>query len=126
MNKAIIIGALGKDPELRSTGKGSVLNFSVATSEKWKDKNGEMKTETQWHRIVAFGGLAENCAKYLTKGRQVVVEGRIQNREYEKDNVKKYVTEIVATSVEFIGSKGGREDSGRQASAPAHDDEPAF
>ena len=112
VNKAIILGRLGKDPEVRYTGSGgAVANLSVATSEAWNDKaSGERKERTEWHKIVVFGKMAENCGKYLQKGRQVYVEGRIQTSEYEKDGEKRYSTDIVANSVQFIGSKS--EDSG--------------
>jgi single-strand DNA-binding protein len=99
MNKAIILGHLGQDPELKETTKGTkVVNLSVATTEKFNDEK-----RTEWHRVVAFNATAENCAKYLTKGRQVLVEGRIQTREWEKDGVKRYSTEIIADRVQFLG-----------------------
>jgi single-strand DNA-binding protein len=110
INKVIIIGRLGRDPEVRYTPDGTaVANFSVATSEEWKDKqSGEKKERTEWHRIVAWRGLGETCGKYLSKGRQVYIEGRLQTRSWEKDGVTHYMTEIVATDVQFLG---GREDN---------------
>ena len=103
VNKAIIIGNLGKDPEVRQTGNGNaVANFSIATSEKFTDKGGQKQERTEWHRIVTFGKTAELCGKYLGKGSSVFVEGRIQTREYEKDGVKRYSTEIVADNVRFL------------------------
>lgn len=107
INKVIIIGRLGNDPEIRYTPSGSaVANFSVATSDTWKDKTtGEKKERTEWHRIVAWDKLGENCGKYLSKGRQVYVEGRLQTRSYDdKEGVKRYTTEIVAQDVQFLGS----------------------
>ncbi len=110
VNKAIIVGNLGADPELRFTPSGRpVANFNVATSSAWKDKtSGEKKEDTQWHKIVVWGPQAENCSKYLQKGRQVYVEGEIRTRNYEdKEGVKRWTTEIVARDVKFLGSKGG-------------------
>jgi single-strand DNA-binding protein len=114
INKVIIIGRLGNDPEIRYTPSGSaVANFSVATSDTWKDKTtGEKKERTEWHRIVAWDKLGENCGKYLSKGRQVYVEGRLQTRSYDdKEGVKRYTTEIVAQDVQFLGS-GNRDNEG--------------
>ncbi|MDG2306178.1 MAG: single-stranded DNA-binding protein [Candidatus Binatia bacterium] len=109
VNKAIIVGNLGADPELRFTPSGRpVANFSVATSSVWKDKaSGEKKEDTQWHRIVVWGPQGENCSKYLKKGGQVYVEGEIRTSSYEKDGVKRYSTEIVARDVRFLGGKSG-------------------
>ncbi len=109
VNKVILIGRLGNDPELRYTPSGAaVCNFSLATSEVWNDKNSGQKNErTEWHRIVVWGKQAEHCNNYLAKGRQVYTEGRLQTRSWEdKDGVKKYTTEIIANTVQFIGSKG--------------------
>ncbi len=104
VNKAIILGRLGKDPELRSTGSGkSVASFSMATNETWKDQSGEQQERTDWHNIVAWGKTAELCAEYLKKGREAFIEGRIQTRSYEKDGQTRYMTEIVADRVQFIG-----------------------
>ena len=108
INKAIIIGRLGRDPEVRYTPSGvAVANFSVATSEDWKDKDsGEKKERTEWHRIVAFGKLGEICGQYLSKGKQVYIEGRIQTRDWEDQNgVKRYTTEIVANQMQMLGAK---------------------
>jgi len=138
INKVIIVGNLGGDPEVRYTPSGSaVANFNVATSESWKDKNtGEKKERTEWHRIVVWGKLGELCGEYLSKGRQVYVEGRLQTRSYDdKDGVKRYMTEIIAADVQFLGSKesggsrsgGGappRESFGGQGPPPSDDDIP--
>ncbi|RLB96974.1 MAG: single-stranded DNA-binding protein, partial [Deltaproteobacteria bacterium] len=108
INKAIIVGRLGRDPEVRYTPDGTaVANFSVATSEEWKDKNtGEKRERTEWHRVVAFRRLGEICGEYLSKGRQVYVEGRIQTRDWEdKDGNKRYTTEIVANQMQMLGSR---------------------
>jgi len=108
VNKAILIGNLGKDPELRYTPNSkAVATFSLATTEKWKDKDGQAQEKTEWHNIVAWGKQAEFCKEYLKKGGSVYVEGRIQHRTYDdKDGNKKYITEIVARSVQMLGRKG--------------------
>ena len=105
VNKVMILGRLGQDPETRETNSGnSVCNFSVATSESWKDKSGEKQEKTEWHRVAAFGKLAEICGQYLSKGSQCFVEGKLQTRSWE-DNAgeKRYTTEILASSVQFMG-----------------------
>ncbi|RJQ68239.1 MAG: single-stranded DNA-binding protein [Desulfobacteraceae bacterium] len=113
VNKVILVGHLGQDPEIRYMADGTaVANFNLATSESWKDKqSGEKKERTEWHRVVAWRGLGEICGKYLSKGRQVYIEGKLQTRSWEKDGITRYTTEIVATDVQFIGSRddaGGR------------------
>ncbi|MBW1649505.1 MAG: single-stranded DNA-binding protein [Deltaproteobacteria bacterium] len=116
LNKAMIIGRLGRDPEMRYTTDGvAIANFSIATSEDWKDKKtGEKKEKTEWHRIVAFRRLAEICGEYLTKGKQVYIEGRLQTRSWEKDGVTRYSTEIIADKMQFLDTKS---DSGSQGGA---------
>lgn len=112
INKAILIGRLGRDPEVRYTQDGSaVANFTIATSEEWKDReSGEKRERTEWHRIVAFRKLGEICGKYLAKGRQIYVEGRIQTRKWEdREGNTRYTTEIVASDVQFLGTRGGSE-----------------
>ena len=138
-NKAILVGRLGSDPEVRYTPSGvAVANFSIATSEEWKDKDtGEKKERTEWHRIVAWSRLGEICGEYLSKGRQVYIEGRIQTRSWEdRDGNKRYTTEIVASDVQFLGGRdagpGARAEGGAPASnfesspvqAPEDDDIP--
>ena len=106
INKAIVVGNLGRDPETRYFQDGTaVANFSVATSESWTDKQtGDKKEKTEWHRVVAFGRLAEICSEYLTKGKQVYIEGRLQTREWEdKEGNKKYTTEIIAREMQMLG-----------------------
>lgn len=107
VNKAMIIGRLGKDPELKYTQSGSaVCNFSVATSDNWTDKDGNKQEDTQWHRIVIYGNQAESCNQYLLKGKQVYVEGKIKTRDWEnKEGKKVYTTEIIANSVKFLGQR---------------------
>jgi single-strand DNA-binding protein len=137
VNKAILVGNLGRDPELRQTPSGqNVCNFTLATSESWTDRNGERVERTEWHRIVAWGKTGELCAQYLSKGRTVYVEGRIQTREWEdKDGNKRYTTEINAQTVNFIGPRtGGGDDragdrstgsgSGMGSGSPANDPGP--
>ena len=114
VNKAILVGNLGRDPELRQTPNGqAVVNFTLATSENWTDKSGERQERTEWHRIVVWGRTAEMCNQYLSKGRTVYVEGRIQTREWEdKEGNKRYTTEINASTVNFIGPRTGGGDGG--------------
>ncbi len=108
VNKAILVGNLGRDPELRYTPNGqAVTNFSLATNESYTDKSGERVERTEWHRIVAWGKTAELCSQYLSKGRPVYIEGRLQTREWEdKEGVKRQTTEIVANTVQFLGGRG--------------------
>ncbi len=115
LNKVMLIGHLGNDPEMRVTATGqSVVNFTLATNENFKDASGNLQERTEWHRVVAWGKLAEICNQYLKKGRQVYVEGRLQTRSWEdnKTGEKKYTTEIVCSEMQMLGS--GR-DQGNQA-----------
>jgi single-strand DNA-binding protein len=107
VNKAILIGNLGADPEVRFTPGGqAVANFRIATSESWTDKNQQKQERTEWHRIVVWGKLAELCGEYLKKGRQCYVEGRLQTREWvNKEGQKQYTTEVVANQVTFLGGR---------------------
>jgi single-strand DNA-binding protein len=116
VNKVILIGNLGSDPELKHISNGNaVCNFSVATSEKWKDKSGALQEKVEWHRIQCWEKTAENVAKYLTKGSSVYIEGSIHTREYEKDGIRRWATDIKAHSVVFLGGK-------RDGAAPKADD----
>jgi single-strand DNA-binding protein len=105
LNKAMVIGRLGRDPEIRYTADGkAVANFSLATSDKWRDKqSGDIKERTEWHNIVVFGRLAEICGEYLSKGKQVFIEGRLRTRSWDKDGVTRYTTEIEATNMQMLG-----------------------
>jgi single-strand DNA-binding protein len=105
VNKVILLGRLGQDPELKYTPGGApVCNFSMATTESWTDKQGQKQEKTEWHRIVVWGKLAELCNQYLSKGRQAFVEGRLQTRSWDdKEGQKRYTTEIMANTVQFIG-----------------------
>jgi len=137
VNKVILVGRLGRDPEIRYTQGGQpVANFTMATNERWKSKEGEQQERTEWHRIVVWGKLAELCSEYLSKGRQVYLEGRLQTRDWEdKEGNKRQTTEIVATTVQFLGSRGdgggdsdasygGPRDAGASGSATGEDDIP--
>jgi single-strand DNA-binding protein len=109
VNKVILIGRLGKDPELRYTPGGqATASFSLATSERWTDKNGQRQERTEWHNIVAWTKLAELANQYLKKGSPAYIEGRITTRSWDdRDGNKKYKTEIVANTIQFLGSGGG-------------------
>ena len=110
INKAIIVGNLGRDPEVRYTSNGNAIaNITVATTESWKDKqSGERQEKTEWHRVVFFGRLAEIAGEYLKKGSQVYIEGRLQTRKWEdKSGQERYTTEIVASEMQMLGSRGG-------------------
>ncbi len=109
VNKAILIGNLGKDPEVRFTSTGrAVARFPIATSEVWTDAEGNRQERTEWHNIVVWGKQGETCGQYLAKGRQVFVEGSIRTRSYDdKSGNKRYVTEIVAQRIRFLGGGGG-------------------
>lgn len=109
VNMAILVGNLGKDPEVRFTQSGrAVANFSIATSESWSGQDGSPQERTEWHNIVVWGKQAESCGQYLSKGRQVYVQGRIQTRTYEdKTGNTRYITEVIAQRVQFLGGAGG-------------------
>jgi single-strand DNA-binding protein len=127
VNKVIIVGNLGKDPEVRYAPSGSAIcNVTIATSRQWKDKtSGEKQEETEWHRVVFYDRLAEIAGEYLKKGRPVYVEGRLKTRKWtDKEGVEKYTTEIVAAEMQLLGGReggggGGGDDGGGQRSAPA-------
>lgn len=122
VNKVIIIGRLGADPEMKAVGQGNtVTRLSVATSDNWTDKNGQKQEKTEWHRITVWGKLAEICGKYLAKGRQVYVEGKLQTRSWEDNGQKKYATEIVASTVQFLGSAGAETTTGANQSQGSND-----
>jgi len=108
VNKAILIGHLGKDPETRHSQSGAAItSFSLATNESWNNKEGQREERTEWHRIVAFGKLAEICGQYLKKGKQVYIEGRLQTRSWDdRDGNKRYTTEIVANNMTMLGRTG--------------------
>jgi len=117
VNKAIILGTLGKDPEMRYLPNGDpVANVSIATNSKYKNKAGELVEETEWHRVTFFGRLAEIAGEYLKKGKPVYVEGRIKTRKYtDKDGQEKYATDIIASEMQLLGDGGQRKDAAPQA-----------
>ena len=108
VNKVILIGNLGSDPELRTTPSGaSVATFTLATNESWTDRDGTKQERTEWHRIVAWAKLAEICGQYLSKGRQVYIEGRLTTRTWtDKNNIERKTTEIIARDMQMLGSRG--------------------
>ena len=125
INKVILIGNLGADPETRAMPSGmTVANIRVATSENWKDKqSGENKERTEWHRVAMFGRLGEIAGEYLKKGRQVYIEGRIEYGSYEKDGVKHYTTDIIGEEMQMLGGRSEgraepREESGQRSARP--------
>ena len=125
INKAIVVGNLGQDPETRYMPSGSaVTNISVATSESWKDKDsGEQKDRTEWHRISAFGKLAEIMGQYLTKGSQVYIEGKLRTRKWQdKQGNDRYTTEIIADEMQMLGGKRGGKAGGGEPQKPGPDD----
>ena len=126
INKVILVGNLGNDPDVRTTAGGvKVANFQVATSEKWTDKDGEKKERTEWHRIVCFGRTAENVDSYLTKGRQVYIEGRLQTRKWQdKNGNDRWSTEVVADTVRFLGSNPSKSEKDEGFSGQGEDDIP--
>ncbi|MEJ2111873.1 MAG: single-stranded DNA-binding protein [Acidobacteriota bacterium] len=116
LNKIMLIGNLGKDPEIRYTPDGTpVANFSLATSENWTDKSGSRQEHTEWHTIVAWSRLADLSKKYLSKGRQVYIEGRVRTREWnDRDGNKRRTTEVIATQMVLLGSRSQSSDAGVQ------------
>jgi len=122
VNKVILIGNLGRDPELRYTPGGQAVgNFPLATSEKWRDREGNMQDRTEWHNIVVWGRQAETAKEYLVKGRSVYIEGRIQTRSWEdKEGNKRYTTEVIAARLQFLGGR----DSGAPSGSSGGPDSP--
>ncbi|MEM7008803.1 MAG: single-stranded DNA-binding protein [Thermodesulfobacteriota bacterium] len=121
VNKVMLIGNLGRDPEIRyTTGGQAVANFTIATTERYTNKAGERQEDTEWHRIVAWGRLAEICGEYLTKGRMVYIEGSIRTRSWEdKEGNTRYTTEIVARNMQMLGGQG----QGTRSDAPSAADD---
>lgn len=122
LNLAQVIGRCGKDPEVRFSGNGNaVCNLSVATTEKWKDRDGNPQERTEWHRISCFGKTAENVGKYVSKGSLLYVSGRLQTRSYEKDGSTRYSTDIVADNIRFLSPKSEGNGGERRASSSGDD-----
>jgi single-strand DNA-binding protein len=115
VNKAIVVGNLGRDPETRYTQSNTaVTNFTIATTDQWTDRDGNKQERTEWHRIVAWGRLGEICGQYLQKGKQVYIEGRLQTREWDdKEGQKRYTTEIVAREMQMLGRAGDFQGGGQ-------------
>jgi single-strand DNA-binding protein len=118
LNKVMIIGRLGRNPEIMYTQQGlAIVNFPIATSEQWNDKvTGDKQEKTEWHRIKAFGKQAEILEKYLSKGRQVYIEGRLQTSNWEKDGQTHYTTEVIVNNFQFLGDKSDNQGGGYQGS----------
>ena len=121
VNKVIIVGRLGRDPELRFLQNGNaVCKLNLATSEKYTNKNHELVEATEWHRVTIWGKPAENAAKFLAKGSLVYIEGKLKTNSYEKEGVKHYVTEVLATNVQYLSTKAeNKENQERPASSPS-------
>jgi single-strand DNA-binding protein len=126
LNKVTILGRLGKDPELKTLQNGSVANLSVATTEKWTDKDGQKQERTEWHRVNVWGKLAEICAQNLSKGRTVYVEGKLQTRSWDDNGVKKFATEVIADKVIFLDQPKPAQQSGGGHGYPPDDDSSPF
>lgn len=127
VNKVILVGNLGNDPEVRYSQSGAALTtISVATSESWKDKDGNMQERTEWHRVKFFGRLAEIAGEYLKKGRQVYIEGRLRTEKYtDKAGVEKYSTDVIADEMQMLGGNQGGETAGeKRPSAPKAEHKP--
>jgi len=127
VNKVILIGNLGRDPEVRYLPSGdAVANLNVATTEKWKDKNGEQQEQTEWHRVAFFGRQAEICGEYLRKGSQVYIEGRLQTRKWtDKDGNERYTTEIRGDRMQMLGGRAGGAGSEPPSRDAAREPEPS-
>ena len=125
VNKVILVGYLGQDPESRFTPQGTaVANFSVATSESWKNQSGELQDKTEWHRIVAFGRIAEIANEYMKKGQMVYIEGRLQTRDWEDQNqVKRKTTEVLCDSLTMLGRRGDGAAANPTPAPPKNDNE---
>ena len=122
INKAIVVGRLGSDPEVKTTSGGhNVARLSVATTEKWSNAEGQRQERTEWHRVVVWGKMAEICGRYLSKGRQIYVEGRLQTRSWEdQQGVKRYSTEIVARDIQFLGDAARSHDNQGDRASSTH------
>ena len=127
VNKVILLGRLGKDPEVRYTNSGTAItSFSMATSTMFTNKEGQKEEKTEWHKIVAFGRLGEICGEYLAKGKQVYIEGRIQTRDWEdKEGKKRWTTEIIVQNMQLLGAPGADKDRSSSSEPPPFDDSTA-
>lgn len=124
LNKVMLIGRVGQDPQIRQAGENKVAAFTLATSEKYRDRNGEVKEQTEWHNIVIWGKMAETAEKYVTKGLQLYVEGRIKTEKYTaNDGTDRYTVKVYATSMQLLGSKSegqSQQNNASQQSAPSY------
>ncbi len=122
VNKVILVGNLGRDPEVRyMPDGGAITNVSIATTDTWKDKDGSKQEKTEWHRVVFFSRLAEIAGEYLKKGSQIYIEGRLQTRKWQdKDGQEKYSTEVIAEKMQMLGGKSGNAEMGERSSAPSN------
>lgn len=119
VNKVILIGNLGRDPEVRYMPNGeAVTNFSIATTENWKDKSGQKQEKTEWHNIVMYRKLAEIAGEYLEKGTPIYIEGKLQTRKWEKDGVTRYSTEVIADKMQMLGSRGSDDEDDEDEDPP--------
>ncbi len=130
VNKVILVGNLGRDPEVRSTPSGQqVASFTLATNRKWKDKSGQRQEQTEWHQIVCWGRQAEVAGQYLTKGKQIYVEGRLQTRSWDdkQSGEKRYRTEVICENFQMLGGRGGDHEGSRggHSDGPSYDDGPS-
>lgn len=122
VNKAIIIGNLGSNPEIKTFDNGDkIANISIATSEKWKDRNGDVQERTEWHRVSLRGKVVDVAEKYLNKGSKVYIEGKLQTRKYEQNGVEKYTTEIIAYNLTMLGGQSSSASQSSQAPPPPND-----
>lgn len=123
LNKVLLIGNLGRDPETRHMPSGgAVCNFSIATTDRWTDKDGQGQEKTEWHNITAYNKLAEICGQYLKKGSSIYVEGKLQTRQWEKDGVTRYTTEVIVSAMQMLGGKRQEDNCGHQEEAPPPSD----
>ena len=121
VNKVILVGNLGRDPEVRyMPDGGAITNVSIATTDTWKDKDGSKQEKTEWHRVVFFSRLAEIAGEYLKKGSQIYIEGRLQTRKWQdKDGQEKYTTEVIAEKMQMLGGRSGGAEMGERNSMPS-------
>ncbi len=126
VNKVILVGSLGKDPEVKYMPNGeAVANFSMATSENWKAKDGTKQERTEWHNVVAYRKLAEIIGEYLKKGAPVYIEGKLQTRKWEKDGITRYSTEIIADTMQMLGSRSDNQAQGDTSTPTAKNNAPS-
>ena len=129
VNKVILIGNLGRDPEMRSTQSGQpIATFTLATNRRWKDKSGQKQEQTEWHQVVVWGRQAEVAAQYLTKGKQIFLEGRLQTRSWDdkQSGEKKYRTEVICENFQMLGQRGDVDTGSSSSGGPPPYDDSSF